>query len=75
VIVLWWSKLGSYWDRQHRRREHLAHDAWNTTSFGEGLARTLHKPLASKADASASLELMVDNGVHRADAARQRSRR
>jgi hypothetical protein len=75
VIVLWWSKLVSYWDHQHRRRQHLAQGAWNTTFLGEVLARKLLKTLASEADPSAALDLMVDNGVHRADAARQRSRR
>jgi hypothetical protein len=43
--------------------------------LGEVLARKLLKTLAPEADPSAALELMVDNGVHREDAARQRSRR
>jgi hypothetical protein len=73
--VLWRSKLASYWDRRPRRRQHLAQDAWNATFLGEVLARKLLKTLAPEADPSAALELMVDNGVHREDAARQRSRR
>jgi hypothetical protein len=71
----WWSQLGSYWDHQHRRRQHLAQDAWNTISLGEVLARKLLQTLAPETDPSAALELLVDNGVHRVDAARHRSRR